>query len=30
MTPAQKATMAKKKTGPARKSWPVSPSGVRK
>ena len=30
MTPAQKAPMAKKKTGPARKSWPVSPSGVRK
>ena len=30
MSPAQKATMARKKTGPARKSWPVSPSGVRK
>lgn len=30
MSPSQKATMARKKTGPARKSWPVSPSGERK
>lgn len=27
MTPSEKATMAKKKTGPARERWPVSPSG---
>lgn len=27
MSPSQKATMARKKTGPQRKSWPVSPSG---
>jgi hypothetical protein len=30
MTPAQKSTMSKKKTGPQRKSWPVSPSGKAK
>jgi hypothetical protein len=30
MTPGQKSAMAKKKTGPARKSWPVSPSGKAK
>lgn len=27
MTAPQKATMAKKKTGPARERWPVSPTG---
>lgn len=27
MSPKQKATMAAKKTGPARQSWPVTPSG---
>lgn len=30
MSPSQKATMARKKTGPQRKSWPVSPSGRKK
>lgn len=27
MTSSEKATMAKKKTGPARERWPVAPSG---
>jgi hypothetical protein len=27
MSSSEKATMAKKKTGPARERWPVSPSG---
>lgn len=30
MTSAQKASMSAKKTGPARQSWPVSPSGKKK
>jgi hypothetical protein len=30
MSSGQKATMAKTKTGPARKSWPISPSGKSK
>jgi len=30
MSPSQKVTMARKKTGPQRKSWPVSPSGRKK
>jgi hypothetical protein len=30
MTTSEKKSMASKKTGPARKSWPVSPSGKRK
>lgn len=30
MTAGQKAAMSQKKTGPARKSWPVSPSGKNK
>lgn len=30
MTSSEKKSMAQKKTGPARKSWPVSPSGKRK
>jgi hypothetical protein len=30
LSAAQRTTMAKRKTGPARQSWPVSPSGKRK
>ncbi len=30
MTPAEKKSMGQRKTGPERKSWPVSPSGKRK
>lgn len=30
MTPAEKKAMVSKKTGPERKSWPVTPSGKRK
>ena len=30
MTKSQKETMSRKKTGPGRKSWPVSPSGASK
>lgn len=30
MTSVEKKTMSAKKTGPSRKSWPVSPSGKRK
>lgn len=30
MTPAQKKAVSSKKTGPARQSWPVSPSGKKK
>lgn len=30
MSQGQKAAMSKKKTGPARKSWPISPSGRKK
>lgn len=30
MTVSEKASMVKRKTGPARQSWPVSPSGKRK
>lgn len=30
MTASEKRSMAAKKTGPERKSWPVSPSGKRK
>jgi len=30
MTKGEKASMARKKTGSARKAWPVSPSGKRK
>ncbi len=30
MTASEKRAMASKKTGPARKSWPVTPSGKRK
>lgn len=30
MTKSQKQTMSKAKTGPERKSWPVSPSGAKK
>ena len=30
MSPSQKATMSRKKTGPQRKSWPVSPTGRKK
>jgi len=30
MSSGQKATMAQKKTGPARKSWPITPSGRKK
>lgn len=30
MTAKEKQTMASKKTGPDRKSWPVTPSGKRK
>lgn len=30
MTAAEKRSMVSKKTGPARQSWPVTPSGKRK
>ena len=30
LSPAQKATMARKKQGPARQDWPISPSGKSK
>ena len=30
MSPKQKATIVAKKTGPARQSWPVTPSGKRR
>ena len=30
MSASEKQSMASKKTGPARQSWPVSPSGKRK
>ncbi len=30
MSAAEKQAMARRKTGPARQSWPVSPSGKRK
>jgi len=30
MTSSQKQTMAARKTGPARQSWPVTPSGRKK
>jgi hypothetical protein len=30
MTKQEKESISKKKTGPARKKWPVSPSGKRK
>ena len=30
LTASDRKTMVAKKTGPARKSWPVSPSGKRK
>ena len=30
LSPAEKRAMAARKTGPERKSWPVSPSGKRK
>lgn len=30
MTKQEKKSISKKKTGPARKKWPVSPSGKRK
>ena len=30
MSSSEKQSMASKKTGPARESWPVSPSGKRK
>jgi hypothetical protein len=30
MTASQKKAIAARKTGPARQSWPVSPSGARK
>jgi len=30
MSSSQKATMAQKKTGPTRKSWPITPSGKKK
>jgi hypothetical protein len=30
LSSAQRASMVERKTGPARQSWPVSPSGKRK
>lgn len=30
MSASQKASMSRKKTGPQRKSWPISPSGKKK